>query len=196
VWTEADLVALDFETTGLEPSRDAIVSFGVVPVTAGRVDLSGAAYQEVVPDVPLSAGSIAVHELRPQDLVTAPRFGAVRNSLRVGLDGRWILAWVAEVETGFLARAFGGRPASWRRRTIDVWGLAVFLDGLEGRVPRRGGLTLAAAAAHWGVPVERPHHALDDALMTAELFLVLATKLASRGYSDLRSLRRIAGMTR
>jgi DNA polymerase-3 subunit epsilon len=185
-------VALDFETTGLEPSRDSVVSFGLIPVTGGRIDLSAAVYEEVAPDSPLSARSITVHELRPQDLASAPPFEAVRESLRRGLDNRWILAWVADVETGFLARAFGGLPLTWRRRTIDVWRLAVFLDQMEGRDPGPGERTLAAAAAYWGVPVEQAHHALDDALMTAELFLVLATKLAARGNPDIRGLRRVA----
>lgn len=189
-WTDADLVALDFETTGLDPARDAIVSFGLVPVTAGRIDLAGTVYREVAPAAPLSPRSIAIHELRPQDLAAAPAFDAVGDALRQALEGRWILAWVAEVETGFLSRALGGRVGSWRRRTIDVARLARAIDAADERDPERRWPTLSAAAARWGVPVERAHHALDDALMTAELFLVLATKLAGSGHRDIRSLRR------
>ena len=34
-----EFVALDFELTGLDPARDAIVSFGTAPVSGGRVQL-------------------------------------------------------------------------------------------------------------------------------------------------------------
>ena len=37
------------------------------------------------------------------------------------------------------------------------------------------------------MPVEDAHHALDDAVMTAQLFLVLATKLEAFGYGRLAS---------
>jgi len=39
---------------------------------------------------------------------------------------------------------------------------------------------LTAAAERYSVPVANPHHALDDALVTAQLFLVTATKLGGR----------------
>ena len=43
--------------------------------------------------------------------------------------------------------------------------------------------SLSATAERYGVPVASPHEALDDALVTAQLFLVLATKLEERGYA-------------
>ena len=66
-WRDAEFAALDFETTGLDLRRDAVVSFGLVPVRQGRIDLSEAIYQEVAPEVPLSHRSITIHHLRPID---------------------------------------------------------------------------------------------------------------------------------
>jgi len=43
-WRRARLVALDFETTGLEVS-DQVVSFGAVPIDEGRIDLGEAVYR-------------------------------------------------------------------------------------------------------------------------------------------------------
>ena len=43
----APLAALDFEATGLDPSKDSIVSYGVVPVDHGQIDLARAVYEEV-----------------------------------------------------------------------------------------------------------------------------------------------------
>src|SRR2546430_17673942 len=55
-----------------------------------------------------------------------------------------------------------------------------------GRGP--GYYALAAAATRFGVPVEEAHHALDDAFMTAELFLVAANALEARGSGSIRDL--------
>ena len=192
-WRRAQLAGLDFEATGLDLSRDEVVSFGVVPVDGGRIDLSRSLYREIAPGVAPSPGSVRIHHLRPQELAKAGDLGSVRAELREALDRRFLVTWVAEVETSFLARIFGGRRAWWRRRTIDVVPLVGELDHLEGRDGERFDRTLAATAARFGVPLEESHHALDDALMTAELFLVVASKLEARGWTSVRSFLRPPG---
>jgi DNA polymerase-3 subunit epsilon len=192
-WGRAPLVALDFETTGLDLRRDAVISFGAVPIAAGRIELGNALYREVHPDVPPSAVSIAVHHLRPIDLRDAPTMAEARNELRAVLDRRYIVTWVAQVEASFLATVFGGGSLSWLHRTIDAYRMVRALDHLTGDGPASGVGTLEETAERFGVPVEDAHHALDDAVMTAELFLVVATKLAAaRGDVRLKSLRRAA----
>lgn len=177
-WTDAAFAALDFETTGLDPSRDAVVSFGVVPVLGGRVVVGGAVYREVAPAAPLTSASIVVHGLRPVDLAAAPRLEQARAELAAALAGRFLVAWAAGIEAAFLARIFGGRHWAWRRRIVDV----PWLAELAGVVPPGEDRSLTDVAARLRVPVERPHHALDDALTTAQVFLVLVARLAPRGY--------------
>ena len=189
-WRDAEFAALDFETTGLDLRRDAVVSFGLVPVRQGRIDLSEAIYQEVAPEVPLSHRSITIHHLRPIDLVEAPALGDVIQRLRVSLESRYLLAWSAEIEVAFLARAFGGRARRWLARTLDVLRLAILADRLEGRDLPGDSYTLTEAVVRAGLPVEEAHDALNDALMTAEMFLVLAARLALFGFQDVRSLAR------
>ena len=59
-WTKAPFASLDFEATGLDFSKDTIISFGVVPVTAARIDVGDAVYQLVDPaGVPLEAAETA-----------------------------------------------------------------------------------------------------------------------------------------
>jgi DNA polymerase III epsilon subunit-like protein len=72
---------------------------------------------------------------------------------------------------------------------VDVLRLAVLADRIDGSVHLSGDYALAAAAKRYGVPMERPHHALDDALTTAQLFLVLATRLSKHGYGTPKRLR-------
>jgi DNA polymerase-3 subunit epsilon len=186
-WRLVDLVSLDFEATGLDLQRDKIISFGAVPIRKARIDVGDAVYQIVDPEeVPPSPESIVVHGLRPMDLAGAPSIEVARRTLRDALDGRFLVTWWAPVEAAFLDRIFGGGLRSWWRRAIDVRELLIVLEG-----PSSAQLTLSQAAERFGVPVASPHNALDDALVTAQLFLVVASKLP-KGLSvrELQRLRR------
>lgn len=176
-WREATFASLDFETTGLDLRRDEIVSFGVVPVRSGRVVLGEAGQQLVAPAAPPSPASVRIHQLLPGELASAPGLPRAREALSAALEGRVVLAWFAGVEIAFLARIFGNGRRAWERRTIDVRRLALAVEDL----PADSRITLTAAAERFGVPVASPHDALDDALVAAQLFLVLAARLERSG---------------
>lgn len=186
-WRETSFASLDFETTGLDYDQDAVVSFGVVPVRSGRVSVAGSAHQLIAPAVRSSVRSMTIHEILPQDLVDAPPLEEARETLRSCIDGRFLLTWYADVELAFLRRMFEGGRRSWVRRTVDVRQMAIALEGADQDVR----FTLSATAARYGVPVENPHEAVADALVTAQLFLVLATKLEDRGFGRTSSFLRL-----
>lgn len=186
-WRELEFASLDFETTGLDRERDAVVSFGVVPVRGGRVVVGESVHQLVVPDVPSSPESMRIHGILPRDLADAQPFAVAGETLRRALDRRFLLAWFANVEIGFLGRLFGGRRRSWVRRTIDVRQMAIELEHLDQDVRQ----SLSSAAERYGVPVANPHEALDDAMVTAQVFLVLAARLEDRGFGSARSFLRL-----
>lgn len=180
-WDRGPYAALDFETTGLDFAKDRIISFGVVPVDAGHVDVDRATYELVDPgSVPISAASAAVHGLTAEDLTGARSADAARDLLRRALGGRFLLTWHGIVEASFLGMLFGTRPDRWLHRSVDVRWLVLAILGEDG-----DRLTLSEAADRFDVPVTTPHHALDDALVTARLFLATATELAP----GLRSVR-------
>jgi len=191
-WRAAEYAALDFETTGLDFRTDTVVSFGVIPVIGGRVKMSGAVHQLIEPRVPPSPRSQTIHELRPQDLAGSPTLEEARDALGAALDGRYLLVWFADVEMNFLRAIFGGRRGSWRRRTVDVRNLAIFADGASRSARAKLGYPLTGTADRFGVPVANPHEALDDALVTAQLFLVLVAKLTGKPEPSVRDLLRLA----
>lgn len=191
-WTRVGFAALDFETTGLDAREDAVVSFGVVPVLGGRVVLADSVYRTVGAASGLSARSIVVHGLLPDDLADSPSLDEVRPVLRDALAGRYLLTWAAEVEAAFLTNVFGGTPRRWLRRSIDVLGLAMVADRLQGRRGDRGDYSLSSIAGRFGIPMEQPHHAFDDALTTAQLFLILANGLGRDARATPRRLARLS----
>lgn len=155
-------MSLDFELTGLDPRRDEIVSFGAVPIEHGRVQSRGALYREVRPSKDPTDVSIRIHNLTPGDLAGADTSESALPALRAALDGRFLLAWAAEIEVAFLSGLFAGSRRAWRRRTIDVMRLAMALDGMDGT--RGSSYALETVADRLDVPVDEPHHALHDAL--------------------------------
>ena len=189
-WTEAPFASLDFETTGLDYASDDVVSFGVVPVDRARIAVGAAIHQLVRPSAPPSPTSVKIHGMRAQDLAGAPRGPEAREVLRTALDERFILSWYAPVEIAFLARMFEGGARRFRRRTIDVRELAIQIDRRRGHLSGSPEYSLSACAARYVVPVANPHDALDDALVTAQLFLVLAERLRGEGLGTVARLLR------
>jgi DNA polymerase III subunit epsilon len=186
-WRTVDLASLDFEATGLNFARDRIISLGVVPIEDGRIQVGGSVYELVDPgEIEPTPESVTIHGLRPVDVRGASSTEAARETLRQALAGRFLITWYASVEASFLAKLYGTRPSRWLRRSIDVRRLVA---GLLGEEAAR--LTLEQAADRFDVPVASPHHALDDALVTAQLFLVTATKLGAIGARTPRDLMRV-----
>jgi DNA polymerase-3 subunit epsilon len=158
-----------------------------VPVRGGRIVVGEGLHELVAPGVPSSSASMRIHQILPRDLELAASSDDARRTLREALDRRFLLTWYADVELAFLRKAFGGRARAWRRRTVDVLRLAMAWEGAD--PDARYGLT--ATAERYGVPVANPHEAFDDALVTAQLFLVLASRLEERGFGSVRSYLRL-----
>ncbi len=193
-WRSAPFASLDFETTGLDYLHDDIVSFGVVPIRAGRIAVKASLHQLVDPMIPPSSASVKVHGMRTQDLAGSPRANDARGTLRTALDGCFILSWYAPVEIAFLGRMFEGGRRRFRRRTIGVREIAIGIDRRRGHLSEAAEYSLSSCASRYGVPVASPHDALDDALVTAQVFLVLAARLEREGLVRVGALLR-AGRT-
>jgi DNA polymerase III subunit epsilon len=183
-WDAARFCVLDVETTGLSRT-DAVLSFGAVHVDEGRVRSSSTVYGLVRPTTQVSSESVTVHAIRPDDLVAAPTLPEALDPLLDAMAGRVLVAHTAWVERMFLGRALSGRlrldvpfvdtaPLAWRH---------LGLPPDPERSPE-----LEKLAQRLGVPVHTPHHALGDALTTAQVFLVLARHLAARGDGTVRAL--------
>ena len=80
-WREARFAVVDLEMTGLDPSRDEIISFAAVPVEGGKVVAGETSTAIVRPERMPSAETIRIHGLRPADLADAPPLDAVRDRI-------------------------------------------------------------------------------------------------------------------
>jgi DNA polymerase-3 subunit epsilon len=172
------LCAVDFELTGLDPHTDQIIAFGAVPVHGGRVYPGQAASGLIRPTRELRAEVIRVHGIRAIDLAGAPALADGIAPLIELLTGRVVVFHSAGVDRPFLKGALRGQGLRMRGRVIDTEVLGrLWLHERDGHMPRRLGLGELAAAL--GLPVDRPHDALADALTTAQVFIALASHLGA-----------------
>lgn len=184
-WQKADFLVLHFSPLeGADPPRGQVAW---LPVQDGRIDMSGARRVKVswpgsTPSWDLVGDAARIEE------VEVPIASQPEEVPGRALDRRFLITWSAEDLVPILDAVFGGGPKPWFRRTIDVRRLASAADRLAGDVPSLDVSNLAAVARRYRVPEPPPHDALDAALMTAELFLILATRLAAQGHRDVGSL--------
>jgi len=183
---EVAYLALDLETTGGDPERDEIVSFGWVCMDGTRIDLATARHRVVRLQGAVSAASAAIHRITDDESARGCSLEAALDELLGALAGRVLIAHRAETELGFVARAcqriYGARiviPA------VDTLRIAVRIEQRQQRALRRGTLRLHALRHKYNLPRYRAHNALSDALSAAELFLALQAEQA--GPTELKS---------
>jgi DNA polymerase III subunit epsilon len=187
-WREARFVAVDLETTGLDPRRDQVISFAAVPIEDARIVAAEAVYGLVRPDREVPGTSIEIHGIRAQDLADAPPAEVAFEALAEAMRGRELIAHAAWVERSFLVRPLRGYGVRVPRNPLDTAELWRFLCvEREHRDP--GFRRLGVVADALGLPVHHPHHARGDALTTAQVFLALATHLERCGRSTVGALR-------
>jgi DNA polymerase-3 subunit epsilon len=172
------MLALDLETTGLDDRQDAIISIGCIPFDYQRIRCSGARNWIVQPNQPVAEIAVTIHGITHSDLKAAPRFADHFEALLQAMSGKVIVAHCHEIERRFLTAA-----------TLLLTGEKLYFPvidtmALEERkhpykrpnaIQRWFGevnspsLRLDATRARYGLPSYHPHHALTDALATAEL---------------------------
>jgi DNA polymerase-3 subunit epsilon len=174
---DVPLVAVDMETTGLDPTRHGIVSIGLVPFTLERVPLAARRYWVVRPRQPLTGESVAFHHITHSDLEHAPDLDEVLDDVLAVLTGRVAVVHYRAIEREFLDATVTDRLGEGLRfPVIDTMELearlhrasaAARLRRLVGQRPVS--LRLGDTRARYGLPPYQGHHALMDALATAEL---------------------------
>jgi DNA polymerase-3 subunit epsilon len=191
-WDSAVYWALDLETSGLEIERDEILSIGMVPIRGGVIHYGERLYRLVRPRdlAGLSVEGIRAHHILPAELAAAPLLEEVLPEIDVRLREGVLVLHQAAVDLGFLRRAYHRAGRDWPRlKVVDTVRLVVQWQHRRQRFephPKPFSASLPGARATLGLPAYPHHHALWDALATAELMLALRDRLGARRVRDLR----------
>lgn len=160
------------ETSGFRPGQARIVSIAALALgDDGNVEQS--LYSLLNPGV--DPGPTHVHGLTADMLEGQPTFGDIVDHLVELLDGRTLVAHNVGFDYSFLAAEAElvnrELPTDTVMCTVE---LARRLDlGTEN-------LRLETLAAHWGISQIRPHDALDDALVLAQILKPVLVRARER----------------
>lgn len=182
------LLAVDVETTGLNPARDRLLSIGFVPLNGLVIDLSGAEHRLVRADRDVGQSAV-VHGLTDDLLADGSDLESILEVVLTALTGRLLLAHFTDIEEGFLnaacQRVYGAR---FRCLSVDTMSLQRQINGVSWNDAPTGSLRLPACREGLDLPRYRSHNALTDALACAELYLAQVARLGGDRSLTLKQL--------
>lgn len=175
---EVPLLAVDVETTGLDPAKDRVLSIGWVPVQGNSIDLSGAGYCLICTEGAESVGeSATIHGLTDDALDQGLSPKEAVTQLLEALAGRVMLAHYSAIEREFLSALCRKECGSGLRvGIVDTFELERRHMERMGTYPRGEDLRLPRVRQRYDLPYYAAHNALSDALSCAELFLAMRAR--------------------
>ena len=187
---DLDFVAIDTETTGLDPRRDAIVALAAVPFAAGQPCPEQGYTSLVNPGRPIPLTAQAIHGIADADVGGAPSLAAALPPFFAVCRDRVLVGHSIAFDRALINRAAGDAGLAPLIETgLDIGALAheifpswwdLSLDGL---------CRLTEI-----VPIDR-HTALGDALSAGAVFLRLVPLLERRGVRTLDQAVRLQRRT-
>lgn len=168
----ADYVAFDLETTDRDPGACEIVEIAAARVRGGEVT---ATFRELVrPGRPVSAAARAVHGYADEDLGDAAPFADVWPRFRAFVGGDLLVAHNGQrFDVPVLRRLAEPLGGAADLLFFDTLPLARSLLDESAR--------LEDLAHRFGVPLDRAHHALDDAVALVGVLRRLEELKLARG---------------
>ncbi|NIS80047.1 MAG: DEAD/DEAH box helicase family protein [Anaerolineales bacterium] len=155
------LLALDLETTGLNPDRDTIIEIGAVRFRGTRVEEEWSTL--VNPGRPLDPTIKALTGISDEMLANAPRLNQILGEFRDFVGDLPVLGHNVRFDLSFLHP----RGLLQNNPTLDTFDIASVL------LPTAGRYSLGSLASALAIPVRTSHRALQDAQTTRLIFMRL-----------------------
>lgn len=172
-------VALDCETTGLNPRSDEIIAIGAVRIVGNRVLTSERLDLLVRPEHGVSAESIRVHRLREQDVQDGVPAEEAMSRLLHFIGARPLVGYYLEFDVAMINRTLKRTLGlTLPQEKIEVSRL--YYDHVFQQLPPHKqqenteiDLRFATIMDALGLPTREAHDALNDAMMAALAFIKL-----------------------
>ncbi|MFZ5816660.1 MAG: helicase C-terminal domain-containing protein [Bacillota bacterium] len=176
-------VAIDVETTGIDPERDQLIEIGAVRYEEGRE--RAALSQLIDPGIPIPLRIQNLTGIHPGMLQGKPSVAQVVPALKELIGDLPLVAHNASFDMGFLTAAFARQGLTLPNRVYDTAELA------RVALPRAKNHRLNTLARLLEARLEQHHRAEDDARACGQIFLALLSQI---GRMDVGLLRFILGV--
>jgi len=180
--SELPILAVDFETTGLDSKADKLLSVGFVLLDREEIKLNSSYHQIIKAKTQLEESNVVIHQITDAQKEQGQPLNVVVERLLKALAGKVMLVHFARIERQFLQQAclelYGFMPVF---PMIDT--LVVAKRQLDKRDVSYdpSELRLSYLRHKFQLPDHHGHDALNDAIATAELLLA---QLANKTNSD------------
>jgi DNA polymerase-3 subunit epsilon len=175
---EIEIVAIDLETTGLDPQKDDILSIGMINIDHFGVKLSSAWHSIVRIERDVPGESAVIHHITDDQSAAGYPIETLLPEMLRRLAGRPMLVHYSPIEQNFISavcqRLYG---APFVAPIIDTLEIAQRVFERRNHLIQPGDLRLFNLRPRYNLPQYKAHNALYDALATAELFLAMADNL-------------------
>jgi DNA polymerase-3 subunit epsilon len=188
---QLNFVVIDTETTGLNPRKDFIISFGGIKVRNYRMDLQSS--KELYLDTPVrNPESIKVHEIiYPLKNIPLKDFGKevldyISSDIIVGHHIGFDLMMLEKA-----LKDFGLKKL--QNHVLDTQHLAIRLEKgphYDLSMAKPGEYSLDNLCERYGIALDDRHTAAGDAFLTAQLLMKLLKAAEKKGINDFGSLFR------
>jgi len=179
---KVNILAVDFETTGLDAKQDKLLSVGFVALKQQQISLNSSYHQIIKTKEQLQESNVIIHHITDSQKEQGKALATVVETLLQALAGKVMLVHFARIEKQFLTQAclelYGMAPVF---PMIDTLALA------KRRLDKRdvaydpSELRLTNLRQNFKLPDHHAHNALNDAIATAELFMAQMSKANKDG---------------
>jgi len=170
---ENEYVSLDCETTGLNPKKDEILSIGAVIIKNNKILMRNTFNIFVKPSSSIDAESIKIHQIRPIDLISAVDSKVAITQLLDFIGNRTIIGYYIKFDLAIISKytqKFIGIKLP--NKSIEVSSL-YYKSRKKTSAYDFVDLKFDTIMKELQIPELGKHDALNDAIMTAMIFLKL-----------------------
>ena len=192
----SDYVALDLETTGLDPQDEQIIEIGAVRFKNGQPTEEFRTFLSCLK--PLDSFIIELTGITDDDLKGAPAFKEVAPKLKEFIADSVIVGQNVDFDLQFLAASGRRIAASARENLFSFRGRHVLDTAMIARIfwPEFTKFSLSRLCNEFGVSLTQAHRAAADARATGEVLAIMINRLPQRVWGGLaNSLNHLLQLT-
>ena len=170
---DIEFLVLDFETTGLNPSKEKIISMGYTVIKDLHLLAASSGHLLINPKQSLTEENVSIHQLTDDDLRQGVGLKYAMEQLFIEMRNRVVIVHFDNIEKKFINCAC--------QKLYQINHLPIMMiDTLkienrkmmntQGYI-RPDSLRLFSLRKRYNLPRYKAHNAMQDAISTAELFL-------------------------
>lgn len=171
--SSGEIVVFDCETTGLSPKKDDIISIGAVKVKDNRILTDEALHLYVKQEKQINHKSITIHQIRHCDLEDAIPIEEAIEKFLYFIGSRTLVGYYLEFDVAMInkyTKPIIGVTLPNKQEEVS----AIYYDKKISAIPQGNiDLRFDTIIHDLSLPTLQAHDALNDAVMTAMIYLKL-----------------------